>query len=86
MNKKELDLKQFHTDREVIICTKCKGTGIYKWDVCVDYHKNDYETEEDICDQCNGTGRLIQIKKWLEWTEPFDIKESAWKNMRRTLK
>lgn len=84
--KKELDIQQFHTVREIIICTKCKGSGIYTWEEIVDYHRGDKDIHEETCATCNGTGRLVRIKKWLEWTEPFDTKTVAWKNMRRSLK
>lgn len=83
--REDIDIKQFHTDREIVICPKCNGSGIHTWQTRVDYHKNDYITEEEICSACNGTGRLIKTKKWLEWTEPFDAKEMAGRNLRRNL-
>jgi len=82
---KEFDIKQMHTEHEIIICFKCKGTGLYSWEVCVDHHKNDYETEYMTCSLCHGTGRLFKTKKWQEITEPFDPKMGD-KNLRRTLK
>ena len=82
---KQFDIKQMHTEHEIIICSKCKGSGLNSWDVCVDYHKNDYETEYETCTMCKGTGRLFKTKKWQEITEPFDPKQGN-KNLRRKLK
>ena len=83
---KDLDIKQFHTEHKIIICTKCDGSGVYKWDECIDYHKGNYETYEKPCDECNGTGRIFETKKWHLIREPFDSKKASGQNIRRKLK
>jgi len=64
--------EQMHTEYEIILCDKCKGTGVYK-------------LYEQICDKCNGTGRLFKIKKWSEIIEPFDLSRHIDKNIRHKL-
>jgi len=77
-----MDGESMHTEHILHLCKKCNGTGIYEWEVCVDYHKNDYETEQEVCSACNGTGRLVETYKWSRTYEPYDSKEMALQNMR----
>ncbi len=51
----------------IIICNKCKGTGILVHDV--GSHKSEYEYTD--CDDCNGSGRIIE--KTSITTEPYVV-------------
>jgi len=44
--------------KEVILCSKCNGKGKTSYDTCVDYHKREYDTIFEICNSCDGKGRL----------------------------
>ena len=46
---------------EIIVCTSCQGTGVTTWEVCVNYHKRDYDTHSKTCKGCNGTGLQKRI-------------------------
>ena len=43
---------------EIILCNRCRGTGIIYHDDLVDYHKAIYHTTKIRCRECKGSGRL----------------------------
>lgn len=46
---------------EIVLCTSCKGLGKIALEVCVDYHKRDYDTVYKDCIYCDNKGRLRKI-------------------------
>ena len=76
---------EMHTKHEVVICEKCNGFGESVTQILVDYHRGEYEDDYEICTWCNGTGRIFKTKKWITFSEPFDLKKSNHKNIRRKL-
>lgn len=50
-------------NKELVICTVCKGIGKTYWQELTDYHKGEYDTHEESCKKCNGTGKCYKITK-----------------------
>lgn len=46
-----------YTIREIVICPKCKGEGKIR------FVNSIYERFKIACTNCNGKGRVVQIKK-----------------------
>ena len=46
---------------EIILCARCKGSGLIHERRLVDYHRGEYEEWEEICPKCDGSGRLLKI-------------------------
>lgn len=84
--KNKFDIEQFHTVHKILICDKCNGKGFIKIKECTDYHKNDYEFHEEKCRHCEGSGRILEIHKWLILVEPYDPRKDASENIRFKLK
>lgn len=62
------------TEREeIILCNKCGGKGIVERSKLVDYHKGESEYWTEICDNCNGSGRLLL--KTIEETTAYKQRE-----------
>lgn len=54
--------------KEIIICDKCKGTGILKKTVRVTGYESEIRNTE--CDRCLGTGRLQKTTSYVPfWKE-----------------
>lgn len=68
-----------HTDRKIIICSKCEGSGEYS------YRKLDSEILYETCNKCNGSGRILEIKKWSHMEEAYNPQKNVSKNLRRKL-
>lgn len=49
--------KQWRTE-EIIICDTCKGKGYILCEKLTNYHKSDYITWKEDCNDCGGSGRL----------------------------
>ena len=45
---------------DIILCNHCKGSGRTSYEVCIDYHKRDYDTILETCKHCDGKGRLLK--------------------------
>jgi DnaJ-class molecular chaperone len=49
-----------YTDKEIVLCSSCKGSGKCTITERYDYHKRyDWEWDE-VCDLCGGHGRMIK--------------------------
>lgn len=46
---------------EIVLCNSCKGLGKIGTEVCIDYHKREYETVYKTCIYCDGKGRLRKV-------------------------
>lgn len=46
-----------YTTREIVICPKCKGEGKTR------FVNSIYECYKIACTNCNGKGRVLQIKQ-----------------------
>lgn len=67
-----------HTDRKIIICSECEGIGEYCKEI-------DFEILYKICNKCNGSGRILEIKKWSQTEEAYKPQKNVSKNLRRKL-
>jgi DnaJ-class molecular chaperone len=47
-------------DREIIICSNCKGKGYYQESKLTNYHHNEYDYWDETCPMCNGKGRMLK--------------------------
>jgi len=77
--------ESFNTEYSIIICKECKGRGSLEFpnlDSSLLFSK---KTILKTCPNCNGSGRLVEIKKWAIMVEPFDPKKWADKNIRFNL-
>lgn len=59
-------LFRFVEHREVILCSRCSGSGSYTEEVCIDYHRDDYKTVRHVCKTCKGDGRMVQTVRKIE--------------------
>ena len=46
-------------NREIIVCPKCKGEGKREASEIEDYHHNTYNYWDEVCENCDGRGRVI---------------------------
>jgi DnaJ-class molecular chaperone len=49
------------SNREIVICPNCKGSGVIECRELEDYHKNIYDEWTEVCTNCNGHGRLRKV-------------------------
>lgn len=50
-----------HTEKEIILCESCKGSGKRECSERYDYHHRlDWEWDEP-CTKCGGLGRVLKI-------------------------
>ena len=49
------------TQRGIVMCTRCKGTGILERSELTDYHRGDYDYWNEFCSFCKGEGRVVEI-------------------------
>jgi len=47
---------------KIIICKKCNGKGTVEQRELVDYHKGEYNTWDEECSMCKGSGRMKKTK------------------------
>lgn len=45
-------------EKEVVLCSNCKGEGVLYIHEVTDYHRNEYDVTKKECRSCGGTGRL----------------------------
>ena len=45
-------------EKEIVLCSSCKGEGVLKTHEITDYHRNEYDVIIMECRSCNGEGRL----------------------------
>jgi DnaJ-class molecular chaperone len=48
---------------EIIICDKCKGFGKIQCDELEDYHSRERKYWDEVCKNCQGTGRRLKMTK-----------------------
>lgn len=48
---------------DLVLCPNCKGLGRVGKEVCIDYHRRDYDTVYSECKRCDCTGRLYKTTK-----------------------
>jgi len=48
-------------ERDIIICGVCKGEGIVHKEEVIDGHNCDYESWDECCPACKGSGRLLRV-------------------------
>ena len=49
------------TQRGIVMCTRCKGTGIRECSELTDYHRGDYDYWNEFCSFCKGDGRVVEV-------------------------
>jgi DnaJ-class molecular chaperone len=49
------------TNTKIIICEKCRGTGVVHKSELEDYHRGEYREWDEICPTCHGAGRLEEL-------------------------
>lgn len=74
-----------HTDRKIIICDKCEGSGECSWKETTSQRIGNFKIKYKTCNKCKGTGRLLEIKKWETVYEPYESQKYVNKNLRRKL-
>lgn len=45
---------------KIIICSKCNGEGVKHCNELTDYHKGIYRHWDEVCEKCEGSGRLLE--------------------------
>jgi len=46
--------------KKIIICENCEGEGLVHLSKLVDYHHGDYDEWTEKCQDCNGSGRMLE--------------------------
>ena len=46
--------------KKIIICPECEGEGLIQHSELTDYHKRMYDTWDEKCTECKGSGRLLE--------------------------
>lgn len=67
--RKHSSVLEYRETNKIVICDRCKGTGFYYTEKCVDYHKNNWETQRFKCQPCKGDGRTIECRTTLNFRE-----------------
>lgn len=49
------------TQREIVICSNCKGEGVLRTHTITDYHRGEYDVNTFECHKCDGEGRVWEI-------------------------
>lgn len=57
------------------LCERCKGEGIVYWEELVNYHKGEYDTHSNVCQECEGSGRIMVTKHSAIQRRAFKPKE-----------
>lgn len=50
----------WHISKDIVLCSICKGSGVYLKEELTDYHRGDYDTRYEFCATCGGEGRMIE--------------------------
>lgn len=70
MKTDEEILKNYHlvvkTEKTVMLCTHCKGTGTYWREELTCYHRGEYDYFPEKCALCDGYGLLEEIRRRVE--------------------
>lgn len=46
------------TNIDIVICDKCRGSGLTRHEELTNYHKREYDTWTTPCKTCEGSGRI----------------------------
>ena len=49
------------TQLGIVMCTRCKGTGILERSELENYHRGEYEYWKELCNVCDGEGRMVEL-------------------------
>ena len=49
-----------NTERDIIICDNCEGSGIIQKSELSNYHKSEYRSWQEVCLSCQGSGRILK--------------------------
>lgn len=47
-------------NKEIVLCSNCKGEGVIEHAELIDYHKGEYRYWDEPCKTCDGKGRLMK--------------------------
>lgn len=50
-----------YTDKEIIVCDSCKGSGKVEQSERYDYHHRYDWVWDEICSKCGGYGRVLKV-------------------------